>query len=33
MKYYSANVLKTIEETARGRRQTQQKLVMKVYEF
>ena len=32
-RYFSANVLKTIEETARGRRRAKKKVSMDVYDF
>jgi YgiT-type zinc finger domain-containing protein len=33
MHYYAANVLKTIEETIRGRRKAEQEICMPVYSF
>jgi len=33
MRYYAANILKTLEETAQGRRQAERELVMQVYSF
>jgi YgiT-type zinc finger domain-containing protein len=33
MRYFSANVLKTIEETTHGRRKARAKMVMEVFEF
>lgn len=33
MRYFSANVLKTIDETTRGRRKARSKMVMEVFEF
>jgi YgiT-type zinc finger domain-containing protein len=32
-RYYAANILKTLEETAQGRRQAERELVMPVYSF
>jgi YgiT-type zinc finger domain-containing protein len=32
-RYFSANVLKTIEETAKGRRVAKQKVVMEVFDY
>jgi len=32
-RYYSANVLKTIEETIRGRRQAEREILVPVYSF
>ncbi len=33
VRYFSANVLKTVEETSRGRRKAKQKVSMDVYDY